>query len=318
MLNVLWDAATRALMLNVLWDAASRRGRAPPPFTPRHRLCTLARVPNSWRLAGLHTLGDARIVGGGEGGSAPSPRSGVPKQLRTESGACAVLYTMRTKDFSVADLARRCREETQRFLRGEPRDDSYCFELFHRAVAQREHDAWEAIMAQYRGIVLAYVGQHSAAALVREADDFWVNRAFQRFWMAVGPERFNQFSDLPGLLKYLKLCVHSVLLDEVRARKLSTTGSLSELPEEAAAPGDAEESVLGELSGQQLWRVISRELQSEAEQVVALLSFARDLKPAEIFDRHPALYGSVADVYRIKRNIVERLRRSPEVRAFLA
>jgi len=219
---------------------------------------------------------------------------------------------------SVAELARRCREETLRFLRGEPRDDAFCFELFQRAVAEREHDAWEAIIAQYRGIVLAYVGQHSAAAMVHEPDDYWVNRAFQRFWMAIGPERFAQFSDLPGLLKYLKLCVHSVLLDEVRARKVGTTGPLSEVSDQAAALQDAEESVLGELSGQQLWQAITSELQSDAERVVALLSFARDLKPAEIFSRNPTLYASVADVYRIKRNILERLRRSPEVRAFLA
>jgi hypothetical protein len=51
---------------------------------------------------------------------------------------------------------------------------------------------------------------------------------------------------------------------------------------------------------------------------VAYLSFARDLKPSEIFGRHPRLYENVADVYRIKRNVVERLRRSPEVRAFLS
>ena len=52
--------------------------------------------------------------------------------------------------------------------------------------------------------------------------------------------------------------------------------------------------------------------------MVAYLSFARELKPSEIFGRHPGLYASVADVYRIKRNLIERLRRSPQVRAFLA
>jgi hypothetical protein len=51
--------------------------------------------------------------------------------------------------------------------------------------------------------------------------------------------------------------------------------------------------------------------------VVAYLSFTRELKPSEIFGRHPRLYASVADVYRIKRNLIERLRRSPDVRAFL-
>ncbi|HYW86545.1 MAG TPA: hypothetical protein VFB50_02145, partial [Chloroflexota bacterium] len=111
--------------------------------------------------------------------------------------------------------------------------------------------------------------------------------------------------------------VHSALLDEVRARTLATTGSLDDVSDEAVAPQDAEETVLGELSGQQLWHVITHELQGEAERVVALLSFARDLKPGEIFSRYPTLYESVSDVYRIKRNILERLRRSPSVRAFL-
>src|SRR5712691_8501384 len=111
---------------------------------------------------------------------------------------------MTLRDVSLAELGRRCREETLRFLRGEPRDDAFCFEIFARAVVRREDDAWETIVAQYRGIVLAYVGQHSAAAMIREPDDYWINRAFQRFWSAVGPERFGQFPDLAALLKYLK------------------------------------------------------------------------------------------------------------------
>jgi hypothetical protein len=218
----------------------------------------------------------------------------------------------------LADLARRCREETLRFLRGEDRDDAFCFAIFERAITHRETEAWEAIMAQYRGIVLAYIGQHTAAAQLRESDDFWVNRAFQRFWMAVSADRFGQFNDLPGLLKYLKLCVHSVLLDEVRARRLGTLTSIEEMPDTTPGPRDAEAEVVGELIGQQLWQVIARQLQDDAERVVVQLSFARDLKPAEIYRRYPMLYESVADVYRIKRNVMDRLRRSAEIRAFLA
>jgi hypothetical protein len=219
------------------------------------------------------------------------------------------------QSLAVADLARRCREETHRFLRAEARDDSFCFALFERAVARRDPDAWEAIISQYRGIVLAYVGQHSAAALLHESNDYWVNRAFQRFWLALGPDRFGQFRDLPALLKYLKLCAHSVLLDEVRARRAASIGSLDEVPATLPAPHDAEHSAISSLAGQQLWAAVLRELNDEAERRVAYLSLVRDLKPAEIYRRHPELYASVADVYRVKRNLLERLRRSPEIRA---
>ncbi len=218
-------------------------------------------------------------------------------------------------EVSIVELARRCREETFRFLRGEDRNDAYCFEIFKRAVVNRDDAAWEAIVSQYRGIVLVYVGQHTAAAVLRESDDYWLNRAFQRFWSAVGPERFSAFPDLPALLKYLKLCVHSVLLDEVRAKRAAV--SLEEIPDVTPSPSNAEQAVLGHLSGEQLWLAIKRELHDEAEEKVAFLSFARDLKPAEIAERHSTLFGSVADVYRIKRNIIERLRRSAEIRSFL-
>jgi DNA-directed RNA polymerase specialized sigma24 family protein len=223
----------------------------------------------------------------------------------------------RVADLGVFELARRCREETLRFLRGEDRDDTFCFEVFARAVVHRDDDAWEAVVAQYRGIVLAYVGQHTATAMLHESDDYWVNRAFQRFWSAVGPDRFDKFPDLAALLKYLKLCVHSVLLDEVRSRRAASLSSLDEVPETLPASADAEHNIIGKLSGEQLWQAIAKELNDEAEEKVVYLSFARDMKPADIVERYPRLFASVADVYRVKRNVIERLRRSAEIRAFL-
>jgi DNA-directed RNA polymerase specialized sigma24 family protein len=222
---------------------------------------------------------------------------------------------MTVRKLPLADLARRCREETLRFLGGDDRDDAYCFEIFQRAVVERQDAAWAAIVTQYRGIVLAYVGQHTAAAAMRESEDFWINRAFQRFWTAVGPDRFDRFADLPSLLKYLKMCVHSVLMDEMRARRATT--SLEDVPESLPSRTNAERTVLGNLAGQQLWEAIARQLQDDAERQVVQLSFARDLKPSEIAERHPDLFATVADVYRVKRNVIERLRRSTEIRSFL-
>jgi len=225
---------------------------------------------------------------------------------------------MSVRELSLLELARRCREETLRFLRGDDRDDAFCFEIFQRAVVTRDDSAWEAIVSQYRGIVLAYVTQHTAAAMLRETDDYWVNRAFQRFWSAVSPDRFGGFPDLPALLKYLKLCVHSVLMDEVRSRRASAATPLDEIPETLPSRTDNERTVVGKLAGEQLWHAIIGELQDKAEERVIYLSFARDMKPADIAERHPELFASVADVYRVKRNVIERLRRSATIRGFLS
>src|SRR6185437_15594263 len=108
-------------------------------------------------------------------------------------------------------------------------------------------------------------------------------------------------------------------MDEIRSRRAASATSLDEVPETLPARATAESSALGKLAGEQLWEAIKRELQDEAEQQVVYLSFARDLKPAEIAERHPHLFAAgVADVYRVKRNVIERLRRSPAIRAFLS
>jgi hypothetical protein len=232
-----------------------------------------------------------------------------------DAGAPILLHS---RVVSIPALAARCREETLRFLRREPRDDSFCFELFSRAVADRDHAAWEAIVDQYRAIVLAFVRQHAAAGSLGEPDDFWVNRAFQRFWLAVSPQRFSSFRDLPAILKYLKLCVHSVLLDEVRARRAIQVTSLEGLVSDAAAPGSTADAVLDSLVREQLWTAVLAQVQTDAEREVAVLCVARGLKPAEVHARHPDLFASAAEVYRVKRNLLERLRRSPDIRAFLA
>ena len=43
-----------------------------------------------------------------------------------------------------------------------------------------------------------------------------------------------------------------------------------------------------------------------------------DLPPRELLKEYPEVFPSVEDVYRVKRNVVERLRRSPLVRTWQA
>lgn len=218
----------------------------------------------------------------------------------------------------LAELATTCREETERFLRREPSRDDFCFEIFRRAVCDRFQPAWDAVFAQYQGMVLAWVRRHPVAANTREDDTFWVNRTFDRFWTAVGPERFGAFPSMAAVLRYLKMCAHSVLLDEMRARNATGRTPLTEdVADQIEAPDIADHAV-SQLAGSDLWDAILEEVQDEAERHVAYECFVLDLKPREVQERHPHLYATVGDVYRIKRNLLDRLRRNTAIRAFLA
>lgn len=227
---------------------------------------------------------------------------------------------------SVAQLAGGCRGETARHQPGERAVEGYCFELFRRAICQRDHAAWAAVVSQYRGMVLAWVRRRAQAFSLREEDDYWVNRTFERFWIAVGPERFGQFGSQAALMKYLQMCAYSVLADERRARPAVPDEPLPEEPKKggdgrlagaADLTGNAEVAAMGHVAAGELWVAITRECATEAERLTMYLSMALDLKAQEIRDRHPEHFPSTEDVYRIKRNVLERLRRSPEIRKFL-
>ena len=142
-------------------------------------------------------------------------------------------------------------------------------------------------------------------------------RAFERFFIAVGPERFGTFPSLAALLRYLKLCAHSVLLDEARAQGGTYVDSLSQHGDEAGEAPDVAGYALGQLAGEDLWAAVQGELQDEADRLVARLCLVLGLKPREVYQRHPERYADVAEVYRVKRNLLDRLRRSPAILAFI-
>jgi len=219
-------------------------------------------------------------------------------------------------ELPVSQLIRRCAEESSRFSRGQTHDDSYCFELFRRAIVSGSGEAWEALIAQYRGLVRDWIWQHALAGSIEDHDDL-VTRAFERFWQAVRPERFASFPHLASLLRYLKLCVFAALIDEVRSQRTwQEHRAAGELADEVEGVR-VDETVLDEVGRAKLWQAIEQALPDAAERLVIYLSCVIGLKPREIARRHREVYPSVAEVYRCKRLALERLRRDAGVRGFL-
>lgn len=191
-------------------------------------------------------------------------------------------------------------------------------ELFRRAICERDELAWSAVVARYRDLVRTWVRQHPAASRLSRDEDYWCNAAFIRFWRAIQPSRWAQFADLPSVLRYLKLCAHSVLLDAARAIQRSARSvPLDDISDELPSAVDGtEDVVVGALTAAELWELVLRLLPDASERLTVYLSLVRDMKPAEIRARHPAQFASTTDVYVIKRKAFDRLRRSPELRAW--
>jgi hypothetical protein len=214
-------------------------------------------------------------------------------------------------------LADECAEQTARFFSRTQHNTDYCFELFRRAIVSCNSFAWEKIYIIYQPLVASWVSRHSGMGIVGEEIDYFVNGAFDKMWSAMNVEKFSQFQDLASLLRYLQTCVHSVVVDHTRSNQIGTTNleNWSNL-----APPDSpliEQYVTDKLERLRLWQMIFRLLKDEKELVVLRCSFVYDLKPSEVYAAYPELFKSLEELYRVKRNLLNRLRRNPTIRQFL-
>lgn len=211
---------------------------------------------------------------------------------------------------SNAELAELCARETHRYFHEKQHDPGFCFELFRRALKLGDQVAWEAVYVQYKPIIAGKIKQHSGFQTTNEDVEFFLNGAFTKMFKAIPPEKFDGFDSLAALVQYLKACAFSMILDYNRA---SQAADLLEMDEslERRVPHEPspEKRVTEELTSQQLWTEVAKRTLNRKERLVLEGLFALELKPRELYERHRSDFESVAEIYRIKQNVLARLSR---------
>lgn len=189
--------------------------------------------------------------------------------------------------------------------------------LLRRALVERRESDWERAYALLYPRVRAWVQGHPSFPLSGEDAAYFINRALERLWRAVDGERVRAFEGA-ALLQYLKLCVHSVILDELRGTDRNASASLEAaaptLPDPAPGP---EEQALAAEERRTLWTLLQRLVQDPRELLLLEAAFVRALPPREIAARHPTCFTSAREVYAVKRRLLARLARNPELRALV-
>src|SRR5215207_1947133 len=71
--------------------------------------------------------------------------------------------------------------------------DAVCYDLFRRAIEQRDDDAWADIGRHYRGLLAAWAAQSSARSLIAEQPEDIADQAFARAWAALSSAHFSAF-----------------------------------------------------------------------------------------------------------------------------
>jgi len=211
-------------------------------------------------------------------------------------------------EMSLSALADRCMSEITHFRHGEASNDQYCLEIFHRAMQKQDEAAWTLLEERFQEFLLTAFRRHprSEAATHLDSPENYVARAFARFWMAAAHNQQVMFTSLGGALRYLRICLNSAILDMLRSYARTREVPLPE-------PGFAgEPAVVDPDEESELWEVICTMLPGERERRLAFLLYQCNLKPREIVRLLPQEFSSVDEIYRLRRNIVDRLERGAD------
>jgi len=212
------------------------------------------------------------------------------------------------RSLPLSSIAHRCRQESERYFRGQAHDPVYGYELFRRAMVERSDAAWTLLYEQYTPLVTGWVEHHSGYAGSGEDTQYFVNRAYEKLWSAIPPAKFARFPDLKSLLRYLQLCVHSVIIDHIRTEEFAA------LEEPTVILAGVEEPIIDQIQQQAFWQQLQRRLHDEREQQLLYYRYALGFKPRQICEHFPDEFPNIQEVYGITQNILARLRRDEELR----
>lgn len=221
------------------------------------------------------------------------------------------MMTMQTPEcLSMTELIEACRSELHQFLHRQPnRSTRYTYELFRRALEMRDDYAWLILYEHYKNLVSAWIVRACGSTEVTyDEQESLVNQAFAKFAHSLRRKTVADFGSVEALLGYLRCCARSVAYDELRARQLRPLEEALEGMEQESADDDPITRVLADMAARDLWFLIAARLKGEEERVL-LSAVVGGARPADIQRCYPHLFASTKDVYRIQRNMVERLKR---------
>jgi DNA-directed RNA polymerase specialized sigma24 family protein len=204
-------------------------------------------------------------------------------------------------------LAILCPDELKQFKRREPTEGRYCLALLRIALIEQPNEAWAILQHCFSDIVRSWVRNHPHAgiALSRDSEENYVAQTFSRFWFAMQKHQIK-FASLQSVLGYLHATLNSILIDTMR---LYLHSRIVPLPETDILKEPTEEE---RSYGQELWESIQSLLSNAREQRIVYLLYYCGLKPREIILRCPGEFASVKEIYRLNKNVIERLQRNRE------
>jgi DNA-directed RNA polymerase specialized sigma24 family protein len=240
-----------------------------------------------------------------EDGEPSSTPEGIPAERLSPVSLLSIPLCC---EMSLPDLTAHCLKELDNYRRGELCTETYGLELLRRATFQGDQEAWEWVQHCFGGMVRGWLRRHPQreVACRLKSEENYVAQTFERFWQATAFNQRVEFSALAAALQYLRASLHGTILDMLRAY---------ERPGEVSLPGPGEPGeplVEDNTDNGEVWEILHMILSNPREQRLAYLLFHCGLKPREIVRLCPQEWSDVQEIYRLRRNIMERLLRNAD------
>ncbi len=200
---------------------------------------------------------------------------------------------------SLDHLVAYCEEETQKFFRRRANDTRFCFELLRRALAEQLPEALAHVFRVYEPLIRGWVRHHPCFKQTGEDVSFFAAGALHTFYFALRGSKFGQFSSIERVLKYMRMCVNTVIMQYLRADRVETSVLL---PETAQGQADYDEHIIFD----ECWQHILDLVPDEKDRLLVYCYFILDMKPAEIV----AVYQSAWENTEKIRVALQRIRRT--------
>ena len=230
--------------------------------------------------------------------------SSVSESLQTEYGSSS--HELALDTMSLSALEDRCMSQIERYRRNEPHNDQECLEVFYRAMVKHDPDAWELLQRLFTPTVRGWMCHkpYRDIACRHEPEENYVNDAFARVWQASMCNRL-EFTTLEAALNYLKISLQGALIDKLLAYSRPREVPLPDPGSDTY--GVEEPATEDEYGSYELWEIVKSLLPNKRERRLAYLMYVGGLKPREIIRLCANEFSDIQEVYRLHRNIIERL-----------
>ena len=201
---------------------------------------------------------------------------------------------------SIPDLARRCKEELNHYLRGDSAEDSSILQLLVFARLHNNEQTWRVIEQCFTPVVLSWIRRHPRyeEACRVKAERRYLTLALTKFSHGL-VEQDMTFSVLSDVVRYLLVCINSVLLDTVRSAAWLEKINQHELLISNNATDQQADATL-----------LQRLLSDERERRLAYLLFHCGLSPREIAQSHPSEFANLQEIYQLRCSLMSHLQSS--------